>query len=127
MALDASLEADLAQTRTYGATTLRNAWDVIRRSILSKRARVRNAETTAVVPTRLGSNESSVRTIQIERSEFQWKPGCKVRILLSSPTYEASTRTSVNLRKSWSNVATEVFSAADVAAITQSTKWIFVL
>lgn len=69
MALDASLEADLAQTRRCGATTLRNAWDVIRRSILSKRARVRNAETTVVVPTRLGSNESSVRAIPIERSE----------------------------------------------------------
>src|SRR5262249_39451509 len=47
--------------------------------------------------------------------------------LVPGEDYWVSTRTSVNLRKSWSNVATGVLSAADVAAIKQSTKWNLVL
>jgi len=46
---------------------------------------------------------------------------------VSAPNnYWVSSRTSVNFRKSRSNEATGMFSAAAVAAIRQSTKWTFV-
>jgi hypothetical protein len=57
-------------------------------------------------------------TLPSRRLSFQ-----NLEVKALAKNYWVSTRTSVNFRKSRSNEATDMFSAAAVAAIRQSTKW----